>query len=175
MNLINLLPWYGFNSNLILVVAIVHFASTTRQTNFNQVNIFPVQIITFSFLAFHLIFSRCYIIHFHQHRWLKESDLFSSICHYGCTGVVMWDHMCVISFVQHYISSHHDIDDPALPHPPPVILICPDLSLYSPAALPLLPVVLFIPVPDVLATVAPAALPVCLCIPQHYFPIPHLS
>lgn len=49
------------------------------------------------------------------------------------------------------------------------------LSLYSPTALPLLPVVLFIPVPDVLATVAPAALPVCLCTPQHYCPIPLLS
>lgn len=103
------------------------------------------------------------------------SHLASGICHYGCTGAVMWDHMYVISFVQYCISSHYVIDDPPLPCPPSVVLVCPRLSLYPPAALLLLPVVIFILVPDVLATVAPAALPVCLCSPQLYFPIPHLS
>ncbi len=148
--LINLLPWYGFNSNWILVVCHCTLGIYTRQTNFNQVNIFPVQIITLPFLAFHLIFSRCCIIHFHQHKWLKESDLFSSsICH-----LPLCLHRCgnvrshgVISFVQHYIflTSWH-----RWPCPFPVLLLLPHLPwvslFYSPAALPLLHVVLFIPV-----------------------------
>lgn len=95
---------------------------------------------------------------------LLFSYLVSGICHCSCTGVVIWDHIYVIHFVQHYISSHQEtmtLPFPVLPLISSSALI--SISALSPALL-LLPVVIFIPVSDVFGRCCTCS---TSCLPLH--------